>query len=338
SINPSLSLTINNKGEIDNQIPKVESIEVTPKEASAGDMITIKAKITDSSGVKSSKVEFKTPSGFNRDIWLNFNSSSGLWEGTYQVKSTDELGTWKSSYMYLSDNVGNYGSINPSLSFTVNLDKVPPNISSVNEVTDKSTSVTGTAEAGSSIAVKAGDKVLGTTVVKDDGTFSVSIDLQKAGTKLTVTATDAAGNTSEVKEVTVQDKTAPLAPKVNTITEKDTVVTGTAEANTLVYVKVGSTIIGRGKTDATGKFSVTIPVQKAGTKIGVVVKDSAGNYSPYTTVTAQDKTAPLAPKVNVITDKNTEVTGTAEANTYVYVKVGSTIIGRGKTDATGKFS
>ncbi|PGZ95539.1 hypothetical protein COE51_19770, partial [Bacillus pseudomycoides] len=68
------------------------------------------------------------------------------------------------------------------------------------------------------------------------------------------------------------------------------------------------------------------------------VKDSAGNYSPYTTVTVQDKTAPLAPKVNAITDKNTEVTGTAEANTLVYVKVGSTIIGRGKTDATGKFS
>ncbi|PHA03313.1 hypothetical protein COE51_01060, partial [Bacillus pseudomycoides] len=101
--------------EIDNQIPKVESIEVTPKEANVGDVITIKAKITDSSGVKSSKVEFKTPSGFNRDVWLNFNSSSGLWEGTYQVKSTDEPGTWKSSYMYLSDNAGNYGSINPSL-------------------------------------------------------------------------------------------------------------------------------------------------------------------------------------------------------------------------------
>ncbi|PFN04203.1 Ig-like domain-containing protein, partial [Bacillus cereus] len=76
----------------------------------------------------------------------------------------------------------------------------------------------------------------------------------------------------------------PLAPKVNALTSKDTVVTGTAEVNTLVYVKVGSTIIGRGKTDSAGKFSVAIPVQKAGTRIGVVVKDSAGNYSPYTVI------------------------------------------------------
>ncbi|MEH7415074.1 hypothetical protein V7266_07290, partial [Neobacillus drentensis] len=89
--------------EVDNQIPKVESIQVTPLDVSVGDIITVKAKITDSSGVSASKVEFKTPSRFSRDIWLKFNSISGLWEGTYQVQSTDEPGTWTSSYMFLED-------------------------------------------------------------------------------------------------------------------------------------------------------------------------------------------------------------------------------------------
>ncbi|MGF9776060.1 Ig-like domain-containing protein, partial [Priestia aryabhattai] len=90
-------------------------------------------------------------------------------------------------------------------------------VPTVNEVTEKSTNVTGTAEVGSTVTVKADDKVLGTTLTKDDGTFSVSIDAQKAGAKLTVTSTDDAGNTSEVKEVVVKDVTAPSVPTVNEV-------------------------------------------------------------------------------------------------------------------------
>jgi hypothetical protein len=338
SINPSLKLTVHNTGAVDNQIPVVESVNVTPLEAKAGDIITVKAKISDSSGVEASKVEFKTPSKFSRGIWLYFNKISGLWEGTYQVKSTDEPGTWTSSYMYLSDNAGNYGSINPSLKLNVFLDTISPEMPNVNEVTDQSSVVTGTAEAGSTVTVKAGTTILGTSLANSVGAFSVSIALQKAGTQLSVTATDFLGNTSQAKEVTVQDKTAPLAPTVNAITETDTVVTGTTEANATVYVKVGLTTIGKGKADTTGKYSVAVPVQKAGTVVRVIVRDSGGNNSPYTRVTVQDKTAPLAPKVNTITDKNTLVTGTAEANVTVYVKVGSSTIGKGKTDTSGKFS
>ena len=42
-----------------------------------------------------------------------------------------------------------------------------------------------------------------------------------------------------------------------------------------------STIIGTGKTNSKGQFSITIPKQKMGTKVSLRVKDSAGNYSPY---------------------------------------------------------
>ncbi|WP_210609215.1 Ig-like domain-containing protein [Priestia flexa] len=67
----------------------------------------------------------------------------------------------------------------------------------------------------------------------------------------------------------------------------DKKVTGTAEGNSLVYVKVGSTIIGRGKTDATGHFTVAVPAQTSGTKVSVVIKNSKGLYSSYTSKVVQ---------------------------------------------------
>src|SRR5207253_54900 len=129
-----------------------------------------------------------------------------------------------------------------------------------------------------------GSSIIGSGTTDSTGKFSVAVPIQKAGTIVLVAVGDSTVNISANTTVTVQDKTAPLAPSVNVMTDKTTAVTGTAEANTYVYVKVGSTIIGRGKTDGAGNYSVAIPVQKAGTKIRVVVRDSAVNFSPYTTV------------------------------------------------------
>ncbi|UOY91147.1 SpoIID/LytB domain-containing protein [Ectobacillus sp. JY-23] len=207
----------------------------------------------------------------------------------------------------------------------------------VNPVGDSDKVVTGAAGSDVTITVKGNGSILGSGQADAAGDFAVPIPVQKAGTKLTITASDQAGHVSEVTEAVVQDK-APLAPNVNIITDKTTAVTGTAEANTTVYVKVGSTLLGRKTVDSAGRFSVPISVQKAGTKIRVVVRDSSGNYSPYTSVMVQDKTAPLAPKVNIITDQATTVTGTAEANATVYVKVGATILGRQKVNTAGAFS
>lgn len=84
-------------------------------------------------------------------------------------------------------------------------DNVEPSMPSVNEVTASSTSVTGTAEVGSKITVKVGTTVLGTAVTNKEGKYTVSIVKQKEGTTLHVTATDSAGNISEVREVNVRE-------------------------------------------------------------------------------------------------------------------------------------
>jgi large repetitive protein len=216
--------------------------------------------------------------------------------------------------------------------------KPAPLAPTVNVITDKSTSVIGTAEKNSTVYVKIGSVVIGKATPDVQGNFYIDIPVQKLGTKIGVVVRDAAGQFSPYTYSTVVQKTAPFAPKVFNITDKTTVVTGTAEINTTIYVKSGSVVLGSGRTDILGNFAITISAQVTGTKISVVVRDSAGKFSPTTNLIVMEKTVPFAPSVNEVNDTATVVTGTAEANTTIYVKVGSTVIGRGKTNAEGNFS
>lgn len=199
-------------------------------------------------------------------------------------------------------------------------DKLPPVVPKVNPISDRDKTVTGTAEAGSTVTVKAGSKTYKVTA-KTDGTFTVTIDAQKAGTMLIVTATDKAGNVSRATSITVQDKTAPLAPKVNVVSDRDKVVMGTAEAGATVTVKAGTKVY-KAIAKADGTFMVTVDAQKAVTVLTVTATDKAGNVSGAASVTVQDKTAPGAPKVNAVSKRDKVVTGTAEAGATITVKAG----------------
>ncbi|WP_257677597.1 Ig-like domain-containing protein [Heyndrickxia coagulans] len=216
-------------------------------------------------------------------------------------------------------------------------DKTAPAVPTVGEVSDTSTAVTGTTEAGAKVTVKSGSNILGTATADHTGAFKVTIAKQKAGTKLVVYAEDAAGNKSGETTVTVIDKTAPAAPKVGEVSDTSTVVTGTTEAGAKVTVKSGSNNLGTATADHTGAFKVTIAKQKAGTKLVVYAEDAAGNKSAETVVTVIDKTAPAAPKVGEVSDTSTVVTGTTEAGAKVTVKSGSNILGTATADSTGAF-
>jgi hypothetical protein len=211
--------------------PALENIDVSPKQLKVGDTVTISAQIRDDvSGVKSGYIGYRTPSG-NRTqgIRLTYNSVTESWEGKYTIQSTDEQGTWSIYWIELVDHAGNSVLINgyngttlPDTgltSFTIineSVDLTPPSIPSVNEVTDKSTGITGKGEVGSTITVKdESSTVLGTAVTKDDGTFIVPITLQKAGTKLSVTSTDQAGNVSDAAFVEIKIYYASVKVQLN---------------------------------------------------------------------------------------------------------------------------
>ena len=79
----------------------------------------------------------------------------------------------------------------------------------------------------------------------------------------------------------------PAVPKMNAVSDQSTSVTGTAEANTTVYGKIGSKTLGIGMANSKGAFSVKIPKQKAGTKVDVYAKDAAKNQSKTTKVVSK---------------------------------------------------
>jgi 2',3'-cyclic-nucleotide 2'-phosphodiesterase (5'-nucleotidase family) len=161
-------------------------------------------------------------------------------------------------------------------------DSAAPEAPTVNEVTDQSTNITGTAEAGATVEVSVAGTIVGSSTASEDGSFVIEIAKQIAGTELAVTATDGAGNVSEVTVVTVRDVTAPDAPQVNSVLHNDTFVTGTTEAGATVKVMMGKVEIGTAVADVNGKFKVTVPKQKHKNLLTVTATDAAGNVSKET--------------------------------------------------------
>ena len=180
----------------------------------------------------------------------------------------------------------------------------------VEEVTDQSKEVAGKAEAKSIVIVKVNGKEIGQAVTNEDGKFKVEIEeTQKAGTELTITATNEAGNTSEATVVTVIDITAPEKPEVNNdVTNLSKEVTGKAEAGSTVKVSANKKVIGSKTAEADGTFIVTIPAQKAGKFLSITATDNAENVSEAETVT-----------VGAVTEKSTSFLGHINAGeSHIY--------------------
>ncbi|EOO58636.1 hypothetical protein IKE_06251 [Bacillus cereus VD196] len=92
----------------------------------------------------------------------------------------------------------------------------------------------------------------------------------------------ATGSISPPTENNPKDTTAPGAPKVNNITDKDTEVSGTGESGAKVTITVNGKEIGTGTVEKNGHYTVGISKQIADTEIIVTLTDEAGNSSEPT--------------------------------------------------------
>ncbi|MEH7094992.1 bifunctional 2',3'-cyclic-nucleotide 2'-phosphodiesterase/3'-nucleotidase [Neobacillus vireti] len=165
------------------------------------------------------------------------------------------------------------------------IDNIAPAAPTVAEVTDQSTKVTGNTEEGAKVEVKADGQVIGTAVAGSGGTFAISISPLKAGTEVTVTATDVAGNKSAETKVVVKDVTAPNAPVVGQIIAPAKSVTGKAEAGSTVKVYNGKTLLGSAAADQNGEFTISFKsAQTYDTVLTFTATDAAGNTSEATSV------------------------------------------------------
>ncbi|WP_270180265.1 cell wall-binding repeat-containing protein [Alkalihalobacillus sp. CinArs1] len=213
-------------------------------------------------------------------------------------------------------------------------DETPPPKPVVDEVTDRSEKVTGLTEPKATVFVKAGSKELGKTTASDSGDFSIPISAQKAGSKLTIFAVDAAGNQSESANAVILDRTAPEAPEV--VFASETSISGKAEPGAKVVVSAGEVELGKTTSSSSGEFTVSIEQQVPGTNLSVVAIDEAGNQSEPQVVIVEDITAPEKPIVTKLDE--TSVAGTAETGSTVFVVTNKEVLGSGEVDASGAFN
>ncbi|MBC2312541.1 Ig-like domain-containing protein, partial [Listeria booriae] len=208
----------------------------------------------------------------------------------------------------------------------------------INRLTDQSTTASGTGEAGSVLTLKIGDATY-TVNVATDGTWSTTISKPKAGLVAEATSVKA-GVTSAKASTTVVDVTAPDAPVLQTVTDKDTHVKGTGEAGTTVKVTLPNGTVLSGTVDTNGNFDIVIPAQAQDAVIRATLTDAAGNVSAAGSTTVVHA-GPSAPVLNTVTDQSTRVNGTADAGTTVTVKItynGMSISYTGLVDDFGEFS
>ncbi|MEK5338531.1 Ig-like domain-containing protein [Weizmannia sp. FSL W8-1119] len=127
----------------------------------------------------------------------------------------------------------------------------------------------------------------------------------------------------------------PSAPSINTVSTNSTSVSGKTDANCTVYVKAGSKTY-KGKSNNKGDYKVSIPKQKAGTKIYVYATNTYGK-SGTKSVTVVDRIAPSTPSVNTVSHTSRYITGKTEAYATVTAYTGSKKIGSAKADKHGSY-
>ena len=200
--------------------------------------------------------------------------------------------------------IQNANNANAILTFTnasttgILIDAVAPNapiFTTTSGTTKNATpTLTGTAEANSTLNILQGTTSLGTVTVDTSGnwSFTPTTALADATYAFTATATDAAGNKSTPSSAVnlIVDATAPTVPTFTTTggTTNDSTptLTGTAEANSIISIFQGTTVLGTATVDASGNWSFTpsTPLADGSYAFTATVTDAAGNKSSVSSV------------------------------------------------------
>ncbi|MGH0590628.1 Ig-like domain-containing protein, partial [Bacillus mycoides] len=210
-----------------------------------------------------------------------------------------------------------------------------PDAPKVNEVTDADTKVTGTAQPGSTVKLNLNDFVKEVTA-DENGNFSIDIPKQKAGTKLSVTASNKAG-TSEATEVTV--KATLVSPTINDYYTTDVYARGTAPGASKVALYVDGKVVRTATVAEDGTYTIytgdIVKLQKAGSVFEIAARDAAGNESPKTKQTVQLKLA--APTIQDYYQTDAYAKGTASGASKVALYVDGKFIRTATVEADGTY-
>jgi len=269
--------------------------------------------------------------------------------------ATDAAGNISSASSTMPATIDTVAPIAPSItSFSPESGVVGDHIANVNTVT-----LTGAAEANSTVKVYDGGTLLGSATANGSGAWSyTTAALSNGAHSLTATATDAAGNTGAASSATAVtiDTVAPNAPVIvsdTTFNTNQLALIGSAEANSTVKIYDGATLLGSATANGSGAWSFTTAALSNGShSLTATASDAAGNTGVASSAMAVtiDTVAPVAPSIasfstdsgvvgDGITNDNTlTLTGAAEANSTIKVYDGATLLGSAKANGSGAWS
>jgi uncharacterized repeat protein (TIGR03803 family) len=294
-------------------------------------------------------------------------NSSGAW--SYQVGALAD-GSNHSYAVTATDAAGNTSAKSATLNFTVDTSApaqpaAPADAAVSNDYVNiahdtADQTITGTTEAGATVAIYDHGTQVATVVADGAGAWTYQVGALANGSShsYAVTATDAAGNTSAMSaalsftvDTTVPDPSTPVDPALSNgyvNAAHDTpaqTISGMADAGTLVTVYDNGTQVATVTADGTGAWSYQVGVLANGSShsYAVTATDSGGNVSPMSDALSfkVDTTPPAAPTgladaaisngyVNKAHDTaGQSLTGNAEAGALVTVydngaKIGTT--------------
>lgn len=282
------------------------------------------------------------------------------WLGAKSVNNTFTVDTNGIYSIYAEDENGNKTVYQLHITnFSDNMLGTP----TVDTYTNRKTKISGRAEPNADIIFKAYTGTY-TGKVKSDGTFSYPLPSQPSGTKVKVYVKDENGLESDAISVTVK-RTGPNQPKVNSISNKDDVITGNTndtdasilvivgdkiyvskndgkalyEANTEIYDPNLEIIETKMEIDSTGNFKVHLHPLESGATATIYCIDHISRNSRAVTLPVEGK-SPNAPIVNEVSNIEQTLTGVVPAAKKAYdmeVVIGSSKYNT-KTDKSGNFT
>ncbi len=244
--------------------------------------------------------------------------------------------------------------------FTLTIDTTPPTIAITstggltNQALQTVTGTDDTSEAGRTVTVLDGTQTVGTATVALDGTWSTSVTLTGDGAhSLTARQTDLAGNTGTSDAVAYTLDTTPPAvtasladdtgPSSSDGITQDAALTGTGEANGVVTIRNGTTVLAAVTADAQGNWTYTPTLADGRYDLTASETDAAGNTGTATLGFTLDRVAPsvavnaAAGPTNVVGQALSGALGAGEAGDSVTVRDGTTVVGTATADSSGNW-
>lgn len=221
------------------------------------------------------------------------------------------------------------------------VDTTPPLAPSELLISADGKTVSGEAEAGSSITIKdPSGNIVGEGKADSDGKFSIDLTApQLSGEQLTVTATDDAGNTGPSATIDTPniplpdtpvitaaiDDAAPLTGTLsnNQFTNDNTpTLEGTGSAGAVIHIYANGQEIGSTTVDTSGswRFAISSALADGENRFTAIATNVKGESSESASFTLTiDTLSPDAAIIDNVADDGTTVSGTAEAGSTVSI-------------------